>query len=105
VILNNLIGNAIKYHDPNKLSQYIKIDLMTDDNNINLSIEDNGIGIEDEHFTKIFTMFYRATERSKGSGLGLYIVNETVQKLGGLISFNSTFGAGTRFLLMIPINN
>ncbi|HTJ52354.1 MAG TPA: HAMP domain-containing sensor histidine kinase [Cyclobacteriaceae bacterium] len=105
VILNNLIGNAIKYHDPNKGSQYIKIEMNTDDNNINLAIEDNGIGIEDEHFTKIFTMFYRATERSKGSGLGLYIVNETVQKLGGLISFNSTFGIGTRFLLVIPINN
>ena len=47
-------------------------------------------------------MFYRATEKSEGAGLGLYIVSETVQKLGGKIDVQSEFGVGTTFEIQIP---
>lgn len=97
VILSNLLSNAIKYHDPSKSSQFIKISNANADSKISLSVEDNGQGIPVEQHDKIFNMFYRASEKSKGSGLGLFIVKDTVQKLGGTIEFTSKYGAGTKF--------
>jgi signal transduction histidine kinase len=68
-----------------------------------ITVEDNGRGIPAESMDKIFDMFYRATEDSKGSGLGLYIVKETVQKMGGKIHVKSALGAGTTFVLELPL--
>ncbi len=102
VILNNLIGNSIKYSDPEKDNQFISVKTASKPDHVRIFIEDNGVGISQEHHSKIFDMFYRASEKSQGSGLGLYIVRETVQKLGGNISFESTLGQGTRFEIMIP---
>jgi signal transduction histidine kinase len=67
-----------------------------------LVFEDNGIGIEAQHVPKIFDMFFRASEQSTGSGLGMYIVKQTVEKLGGTIGLESTFGEGTRVTIRIP---
>ena len=64
-----------------------------------LAITDNGIGIERSRIDRIFDMFYRATESAKGSGLGLYIVKETVERLGGEIKVESEYGKWTRFTL------
>ncbi|MFZ6008876.1 MAG: sensor histidine kinase, partial [Bacteroidota bacterium] len=64
--------------------------------------KDNGIGISEQLCPKIFDMFFRATERSEGAGLGLYIVRETVEKLHGSISVESTLGEGTTFKVKIP---
>ena len=68
----------------------------------NISFSDNGIGIDENDLTKIFEMFYRATEQSDGSGIGLYIVKNAVDKLGGKISVASKFGHGTRFSIILP---
>ena len=63
---------------------------------------DNGIGIDEANLNRIFEMFYRATEQSDGSGIGLYIVKNAVDKLGGQISVSSRPGQGTRFNIVLP---
>jgi signal transduction histidine kinase len=64
--------------------------------------EDNGIGVSHDLIDKIFDMFFRATERSEGAGLGLYIVKETIEKLMGTIVVTSTVGQGVKFIMEIP---
>lgn len=100
VILNNIISNAIRYR--NGKDPVIKVDVEIADHNVTLSIEDNGKGIEKEHLPNIYKMFYRATDDGAGSGLGLYIVKEAIDKLNGNISIDSTVGKGTTVNLRIP---
>lgn len=102
VILKNLVSNSIRYHDLEKSDPYIHVDVQFNSHNAQLTIADNGIGIDEKHLENIFKMFYRADEGSKGSGLGLYIVKETVDKLGGKIEVESTSGRGTSFIITIP---
>lgn len=102
VILNNLISNAVKYLDPDKDESVVNVEIQTDDQLARITIEDNGIGIKEEHHEKIFDMFYRATAVSDGSGIGLYITKESIEKLGGSVHLESTPGYGTRFLVKLP---
>ena len=67
-----------------------------------LNIDIDGIGIDDVSLAKIFEMFYRATEQSDGSGIGLYIVKNAVDKLGGQITVSSHVNQGTRFSIILP---
>ncbi len=103
VILNNLIGNALKYVKPNAEDQLVAVEASQEQNRLTIKIQDNGIGIADEHLPKIFEMFYRASEKSQGSGLGLYIVKETLDKLNGKIHVTSHLGLGTTFQIEIPV--
>ncbi|HZY81788.1 MAG TPA: ATP-binding protein [Cyclobacteriaceae bacterium] len=104
IIFQNLISNSIKYQDVEKSRSYIRIiaDISAED--IRIQFSDNGMGIREEYLPKIFSMFFRATERSEGAGLGLYIVKESVTKLGGDISLDSTFNEGSTFSIRIPNN-
>ena len=102
VVLNNLMANAIKYHDPQKTEQWINVKVINSHNSIKMTVSDNGMGIDPEHHNKIFDMFYRGTLHSKGSGLGLYIVKETVSKMRGTIRVESTPGKGSSFLVTFP---
>lgn len=102
VVLNNLISNAIKYRDSHKESQFIKIEVHVEDSTVTLYFSDNGIGISEELQVRIFDMFFRATERSEGAGLGLYIVKETIDKLGGKIQVQSQLDEGTTFIITLP---
>jgi signal transduction histidine kinase len=102
VILNNLISNSIKYYDANKEKPYIKISVVVAKDKATLEFEDNGIGIEDKFSAKVFDMFFRATEKNKGAGLGLYIVKEAIDKLKGTISMESQVAKGTRFKIELP---
>jgi signal transduction histidine kinase len=102
VVLNNLIGNAFKYHDPEKENPLIEISANSESGNLKIEIKDNGLGIAPEHQSKVFDMFYRASEKSKGSGLGLYIVKETIEKMSGKISVESQLGNGTRMIVSVP---
>src|SRR6478735_3993063 len=79
VILSNLISNAVRYHDGRKESQYIRLRYESTKLGFCLRVEDNGQGIAEEYHQKIFDMFYRGNESSKGSGLGLYIVKEMLE--------------------------
>ena len=102
VIINNLVSNAIKYKDVNKDKNTVDIRANITDTTIDITFQDNGIGISQELIGKIFDMFFRATERSEGAGLGLYIVKETVEKLMGSIEVDSVLGEGTRFRIKLP---
>jgi hypothetical protein len=102
VILANLISNAIKYRDPNKESSKLEILVSLGDDVVDMIVRDNGIGIPDHCLPKIFDMFFRATEKSEGAGLGLYIVKETLDKLGGSIRVNSAMDEGTTFFIQVP---
>lgn len=102
-ILYNLIGNAFKYHDSSKPEQLVNIFAQTENQVLKIVIEDNGIGIATEHIPRIFEMFFRASEKSQGSGLGLYIVKETLNKLNGKIEVISSPQSGSRFTIEIPL--
>lgn len=101
-ILANLLSNAIKYHDPSKLRKYIQISAHVFIDKLFLTVEDNGIGIAPEHTNQIFDLFFRATSDKKGSGLGLYIVKDTVERLSGKIYVKSHIEEGTAFTVMLP---
>jgi PAS domain S-box-containing protein len=103
VILNNLIANAIKHHDAGKAKQHITVSAAIVSNHLSLSVEDNGLGIGPEHIDNIFNMFYRASEGSEGSGLGLYIVKETIDKLSGSVNVASSKGVGSKFTIELPL--
>lgn len=102
VILHNLVSNAIKYRDPKKTQSEIAIEAVVDPEQLSIVFRDNGIGISADYIKKIFDMFFRATDRSEGAGLGLYIVKETIDKLRGTISVDSVMGEGTTFNITIP---
>jgi signal transduction histidine kinase len=104
VVLNNLISNSIRYQDPKATDPFVNIKIDTSDTEANIVVRDNGIGISRELHEKIFEMFYRVSESSVGSGLGLYIVKETVDKLQGRIMVESEPGIGTAFKIHIPNN-
>jgi signal transduction histidine kinase len=100
VVLNNLISNAIRHH--NGKQPQVDISVKIKPKYAHIIIKDNGIGIGKEHLNNVFKMFYRATDTNHGSGLGLYIVKETVDKLQGNIKLKSEINKGTEVLLQIP---
>lgn len=100
-ILNNLISNSIKYRHPARNPE-ISVSVEVGKELVTLTIRDNGIGIKDYHLGKIFDMFYRTSDHSTGSGLGLYIVKETIKKLGGSIEVESEVNQGTQFIIQLP---
>jgi len=102
IALNNLISNAFRYYNPYKQNPFINIVVEVSQKEAVLKIIDNGIGISKEHLPRIFEMFYRATNRTVGSGLGLYIVKEVIEKLNGTIGVVSEIGKGTTFTIEIP---
>ena len=105
IIFQNMLSNAIKYQNKHQTQQYLKINIDelpqkdTNKRKILLTFEDNGQGIQSVHLPRVFDMFFRATLNSYGSGLGLYIVKQTVEKLNGNISVQSLHGHYTRFLV------
>jgi signal transduction histidine kinase len=102
IILSNLISNAIRYHDCSKADKFIRLHCRRTEKSFVLSVEDNGQGIAPEYHAKIFQMFFRANETSNGSGLGLYIVHETIAKLSGHMQLQSVLKQGSTFTVQIP---
>jgi signal transduction histidine kinase len=102
VILSNLLSNAIKYQDTKKKTLILNIVIHCTRQNARIEIEDNGIGIDQQHQNRIFEMFYRATTLSTGSGIGLYIVKEVIEKLAGSITLISELKKGTKITVVIP---
>ncbi len=101
-ICRNMISNAIKYQDLSKSKRYLKIEVKVNTKNAIIVFEDNGIGIEHDYLVDIFKMFFRATDKAEGSGIGLYIVQQAVEKLKGKISIESTTRSGSKFTLFLP---
>lgn len=104
IILGNLIANSIKYADLSKDNSFLKISAALLGDQIEFRIVDNGVGIKEEYVHSIFEMFFQATEKSEGSGLGLYIVKQAVEKLSGTIQVSSKYRMGTSFLVSLPLN-
>jgi signal transduction histidine kinase len=102
IVMNNLMNNAIKYHDHNKENRFIRISVIAGQQGTHFSVCDNGMGIPTEHHDKVFNMFYRASDKSKGSGLGLYIVKQSLGQMGGTVSLKSQLGEGSTFTVTIP---
>jgi PAS domain S-box-containing protein len=102
IVLNNLVDNAIKYHRHSHPNKYVAIKTVEENNHVIIQVIDNGQGIPLQAQDKIFDMFYRASENSKGSGLGLYIVKEMIERIGGEIFLQSELGEGTTFSIKLP---
>ena len=100
-IINNLIQNVIAHSHADK----IKISLSKQGNNLRLLLADNGVGIEKEDLKHIFERLYKCDKgrSEKGSGLGLSIVHQLVEKMGGSITVESFPGEGTEFMLLFPL--
>ncbi len=104
-LLINLMSNAIKY---NKKGGYVKVIYDEDDKNYYITVEDNGIGIDEEEKERIFERFYRVSKsRNKeieGTGLGLAIVKHILISLDGSIELESKLGVGSSFKISLPKN-
>jgi len=105
ILLNNFISNSIKYRNFKKSGAFIKISVENPNGYVLLKVADNGLGIRQESQSKIFDMFYRASEDSSGSGLGLYIVKEIVEKMKGSYHFNRNLRKAQNFLSLSPAPN
>lgn len=102
IVLGNLLSNAIRYHHLHRVDPFIRVAATLHDQVLVLEVEDNGQGIDPAYVNRIFEMFYRANENSKGTGLGLFIVTEVLKKVQGAIDVESTLGKGTLFRVTIP---
>lgn len=102
IILNNLLSNAIRYHNPFEERPYVGIIVEVDDKKATIQVQDNGMGIEKKYIKKIFDMFFKASSNNIGSGLGLYIVKESLNVLKGQIWVESELDKGTVFHIEIP---
>ncbi len=100
-VLNNLISNAIKYAQPNPI---VKVKLAETNQEVLLSIQDNGIGIPESDQKNLFQPFFRAenVKKIQGNGLGLNIVRESVRLHEGNITFDSNLGKGSTFVVHLP---
>ena len=101
VILGNLINNAIKYQKSTEPNKYVNIDIDVDLQRAEITISDNGIGILNEHLEKIFNQFFKS-KNHHGSGLGLFIVKEALNKINGKIEVTSDLAVGTTFKITVP---
>ena len=105
-ILTNLIDNAAKYSTDGKT---VTISTELSENFVEIKITDEGVGIKQEDFDKVFKKFSRLenhlTSTTQGNGLGLYITKQLVENMGGQISFTSEINKGTIFRLLMPVYN
>ena len=104
-IFSSLISNSINFYDINKTDRSINININKDNEFINITVEDNGIGIEVEHQKIVFDIFTKISSRSSGVGLGLYIVTKIVKKYDGIIYLKSEVNIGTQIKICVPICN
>lgn len=107
-VFQNLISNAIRFRkceEPPKIS--ISANKNIYDNEYVFSVKDNGIGIEEQYSERIFTIFQRLHTRNvyKGTGIGLSIVKRVIERHGGHIWVESSFGKGSTFYFTIPVEN
>jgi signal transduction histidine kinase len=102
MIVTNLVGNSVKYADLKKEKPFISVEAIYEEDHFALRVSDNGQGIRPEHQTRLFEMFYRASEGSNGLGLGLFLVKKIVESLKGTITINSQYGEGTLVEVRLP---
>jgi signal transduction histidine kinase len=102
LIFMNVIDNSIQFRDEDKKSINIFIEVYKDNNFVTIRMKDNGMGIDESVQSKIFDMHFRGTERSNGTGLGLYIVKTAVDALNGRVNVQSSPSQGTDLVFSFP---
>lgn len=102
--LHNLVQNAVRYADPEKPECWVRVECRRDDERrcFRVRVEDNGVGIPREEQRLVFQRFWRGSDVGEGFGLGLSIVQEAVERLGGEIFLRSIPDLGTVFDFTIP---
>jgi PAS domain S-box-containing protein len=105
IVIGNILSNAIKYRNTKLEINTLDITVNILKKKVSLVFEDNGIGISKKYLNKVFDMFYRATEQSDGSGLGMYIVKQSIDKLGGTINISSKLGVGSKIEIDLPFSS
>jgi signal transduction histidine kinase len=102
-VVTNLVGNAVKYTEAGS----VRVSLARDGDRVRLAVADTGIGIPEESIPKLFQEFYRAKNAKAldeaGTGLGLTIVKDLVDRYGGQVSVESQEGVGTTFTVVLPL--
>lgn len=101
IVLQNLIENSFAFKSDN--SSWIKVQMSVENGLLVINVSDNGIGIADEYYEKIFERYFRLSEKSKGTGLGLYIVKKLADKLNSIIEVRSMPYIETSFKVIVPI--
>ncbi|GAB4411291.1 MAG: hypothetical protein OHK0039_16340 [Bacteroidia bacterium] len=101
-VLQNLLVNSINYHNPEAVPPRVSLHARPIGDQLEIVLADNGIGIPESMQQKVFEMFFRGNTQSKGSGLGLYIVKNAVEKMQGTVRLSSQPGVGTTFTLLLP---
>jgi CheY-like chemotaxis protein len=107
-VFNNLISNAIKF-TPQEGDIFIKASPLLEEREYQFSVQDSGVGIKEENISKLFKVdskfTLKGTEGEKGSGLGLSLVHEIIQKHGGKIWVESEEGKGTEIFFTLPVSS
>jgi signal transduction histidine kinase len=103
IILENLIENAVNFCTP--VDPVVVARAFRRDAHMIIEVADNGPGIDRQYIDNIFDMYFRASERSKGNGLGLYIVKKAAEKLDGTVTVNSVLHAGSVFTVLLPLKS
>lgn len=102
VALAHVIDNAIQFSDGDKKRKFIEVLGNVNFTSCSVNVIDNGIGMEKGTEAKVFDLFYRGTEQSKGLGIGLHVVREVLEQMGGSVSVHSVHKAGSKFFLWLP---
>ncbi len=100
-VVRNLVSNAIKYRKESGTT-HVAVAITTTPTQCTFVFKDTGPGIEPDKLPKIFEMFYRASSRAQGSGLGLYIAKNAIERLNGKVHVTSVWQEGTTFTIQIP---
>lgn len=105
IVIKNLLENAVYFRKVNPVAvPKIVVQVFTTAQAVQLVITDNGIGIEQQYVDRVFELYFKGTEMSKGNGLGLYLVKKAVEKLKGSVSLRSELDIGSVFTVTLPLS-
>ncbi|MBL0745822.1 sensor histidine kinase [Chryseolinea lacunae] len=102
VMLAHVISNAIQFRDTAKARAEIHVNIKVMASVCLIRVRDNGVGMTDAVLPHIYELFYRGSVQSAGAGVGLYVVKEILNKIGGIITVRSEVGVGSAFLISVP---
>jgi signal transduction histidine kinase/tetratricopeptide (TPR) repeat protein len=104
IIFRNLIENAVLFRKTQPgVTPFVDVNITVVNDHVEIHIADNGIGVEEKYQARLFDLYFRASQASKGNGLGLYLVNKAIHKLHGTITLISDYGVGTTFTIYLPL--
>jgi signal transduction histidine kinase len=100
-VLFNLLSNGVKYRAPDRAPQ-VQLRSQCTDQQVMLSVQDNGLGLSESQQSQLFTVFRRLHTHVEGSGVGLYLIKRLLKSAGGTIAVPSQLGVGSTFTVTLP---